>query len=235
MTSCIPGRSGDSFVAGLIVEYLTNHKCRCYSPSDLYNSKFIKDKTYCFISVTGKTKANITVAGRAAESGINTTAVTLNKDSKLAQVCKKIVPLDLKRTTFPISSFSIFTANVVTCLQIAGVAVPQKFDTLWYNKGVELSQKFLDSESLLDGPDKMMVFVIPGNNILYPLALYTSLQMAEFFGYTAVAHKLEEFCHSPLFGLKKSHCVWILGSERGSNKKKAEPIGFETFVHRALQ
>ena len=26
------------------------------------NSKFIKDKTYCFISVTGKTKANIEVA-----------------------------------------------------------------------------------------------------------------------------------------------------------------------------
>jgi len=50
-----------------------------------------------------------------------------------------------------------------------------------------------------------------GNNLLYPIALYATLQMAEFFGTTAIAHKLEEFCHSPIFGLKKSHVVWILG------------------------
>jgi len=61
---CIYVGSGDSYVAGLIVEYLTSHKCRCYSASDLFNSRFIKDKTYCFISVRGKTKANIDVAQR---------------------------------------------------------------------------------------------------------------------------------------------------------------------------
>ena len=73
---CIFVGSGDSYVAGLIAEYLTNHKCRCYSPSDLSNSKFLKDKTYCFISVTGKTKANIELARRAKKSGIKTVAVT---------------------------------------------------------------------------------------------------------------------------------------------------------------
>ena len=64
---CIYVGSGDSYVAGLIAEYLTDHKCRCYSPSDLLNSRFLEDKTYCFISVTGKTKANIEVARRATE------------------------------------------------------------------------------------------------------------------------------------------------------------------------
>ena len=56
---CIYVGSGDSYVAGLITEFLTDHKCRCYSPSDLSNSRLIEDKTYCFISVTGRTKANI--------------------------------------------------------------------------------------------------------------------------------------------------------------------------------
>ena len=65
---CIYVGSGDSYVAGLIVEFLTSHKCRCYSPSDLFNSKFIDGKTYCFISVTGKTKANIEVARRATRA-----------------------------------------------------------------------------------------------------------------------------------------------------------------------
>ena len=216
-----------------MVEFITDHKCLCYSASDLLNSRFNDDKTYCFISVTGRTKSNISAARRATEAGINTIAVTINQDSKLAQVCKEIVPLDLKRTTFPISSFSTFTANVLTCLQIAGVAVPQKFD-VWYNKGVELSQKFLDSKTLLDRIDEMVVFIL-GNNMLYPLALYTSLKMTEFFGTTAVAHKLEEFCHSPVFGIKKSHQLWILGQKEEPISPKAEPIGFETFLHRALQ
>jgi fructoselysine-6-P-deglycase FrlB-like protein len=209
--NCIFVGSGDSYVAGLMVEFITDHKCLGYSASDLLNSRFSDDKTYCFISVTGRTKANIAVARRATEAGINTIAVTINQDSKLAQVCKEIVPLDLKRTTFGISSFSTFTANVLTCLQIAGVAVPQKFD-VWYNKGVELSQKFLDSKTLLDRIDEMVVFIL-GNNMLYTLALYTSLKMTEFFGTTAVAHKLEEFCHSPVFGVKKSHQLWILGQK----------------------
>ena len=105
--NCIFVGSGDSYVAGLMVEFITDHKCVCYSPSDLSNSRFNDDKTYCFISVTGRTKSNISVARRATEAGVNTIAVTMNQDSELAQVCKAIVPLDLKRTTFPISSFGI--------------------------------------------------------------------------------------------------------------------------------
>jgi glutamine---fructose-6-phosphate transaminase (isomerizing) len=50
-----------------------------------------------------------------------------------------------------------------------------------------------------------------GNKMLYAIALYASLKLAEFFGTTAVAHTLEEFCHSPIFGIKKSHDLgsWV--------------------------
>jgi len=222
--NCIFVGSGDSYVAGLMVEYITDHKCVCYSASDLLNSRFNDDKTYCFISVTGETKSNINVARLATRAGVNTIAVTMNPDSKLAQVCKEIVPLDFKRATSPISSFSVFTANVVTCLQIAGVVVPQKFD-LWYNKGVELSQEFLDSK-VLDRIGDSIVFLL-GNNTLYPLVLYTSLKMTEFFGTTAVAHKLEEFCHSPVFGIKKSHQLCILGQNEESISQKLDRLGFK--------
>jgi fructoselysine-6-P-deglycase FrlB-like protein len=225
LDDCIYVGSGDSYVAGLIVEYLTSHKCRCYSPSDLFNSKFIEDKTYCFISVTGKTKSNMQVAQRATQAGVKTVAVTSNENSKLAQICKEIVPLDLKRTTFPNSSFTVFTANVVTCLQIAGVVVPQKFD-VWYKKGMKLSQKFLDSKTLLDAINEWVVLIL-GNNMLYPLALYTSLKMTEFFGTTAVAHKLEEFCHSPIFGIKKSHQLWVFGQEEESIIHKLGGLGLK--------
>jgi fructoselysine-6-P-deglycase FrlB-like protein len=203
---CIYVGSGDSYVAGLIVEYLTSHKCRCYSPSDLFNSRFIKDKTYCFISVTGKTKANIEVARRASQAGVKTVAVTLNKKSNLAKICDELVLPEIKRKDTPTAGFSTFVANVVTCLQISGITIPQKFG-VWHKKGVQLSLDLLESIML---PEEDSIYLL-GNNILYAIALYTSFQMAEFFGSNVIAHKLEEFCHSPIFGFKRADYIWILG------------------------
>ena len=216
---CIYVGSGDSYVAGLIAEYLTNHKCRCYSPSDLSNSSFLQDKTYCFISVTGRTRANIEIARTATESGMNTVAVTLNKNSKLAHVCKEIVPLKITKVNTPTTGFSTFVANVVTCLQLAGIILPKKLDT-WYKKGTELSLSSFQSVKL---PHETSYIL--GNNLSYALALYSSFQMAEFFGCTVIAHKLEEFCHSPIFGLKKSHCVWVLGQNEEQIRKRLSRLG----------
>ena len=204
---CVFVGSGDSYAAGLIAEYITDHRCTCNSPSDLLNSKFLYDKTYCFISVTGKTKANIKVAERANQAGVRTVAITLNKSSTLAQICKEVVPLKLTRTTdTPTAGFSTFVANVVTSLQISGIKVPKKFD-VWHKKAVQLSLDLLESIVL---PKEDSIYLL-GNNILYAVALYLSFQMAEFFGSGAMAHKLEEFCHSPIFGLKSSDHIWVLG------------------------
>jgi len=43
---CIYVGSGDSYVAGLIVEYITDHKCKCYRPSDLLNTRFFEGTTF---------------------------------------------------------------------------------------------------------------------------------------------------------------------------------------------
>ena len=217
---CIYVGSGDSYVAGLIVEYITDHKCKCYSPSDLFNSRFDEDKTYCFISVTGKTIANIKVAQRANDSGIDTVAVTFDENSKLARVCKETVPIQITRGQTPTAGFSSFVANVVTCLQISGSVVPQKFD-IWHKKGIQLSLRSLDSIVL---PREESVDFL-GNNLLYAIALYASFQMAEFFGTTAHAHKLEEFCHSPIFGFRKPNQLWILGQKEKQISEKLSKLG----------
>lgn len=202
---CIYVGSGDSYVAGLMVEFLTDHRCKCYSPSDLLNSRLLEDKTYCFISVTGNTKANIELARRATGLGIKTIAVTQNRNSELAQVCREMIPLKITVEQSPTAGFGTFVANVITCLQIVGVRVPSKFD-VWHKRGLELSLKLLDSMILPN-----LTLYILGNNTLYALAVYASLKMSEFFCTTAVASKLEEFCHSPIFGIKKSDHIWIMG------------------------
>ena len=204
---CVYVGSGDSYVAGLIAEYLIGHRCRCYSPSDLFNSRFTKHKTYCFISVTGKTQANIEVARRASQAGVKTVAVTLGRKSELSQICDTVILSGNTKRDTSTTVFSAFLANLLTCAQISGITIPQKFD-IWYKKGVQLSKILLRSMTI----PKQPIYIL-GNNILYAVALYASLKMAEFFGSTAMAYKLEEFCHSPIFGLKKSHCVWIFGQK----------------------
>lgn len=211
--------SGDSYIAGLIAEYLTNRNCKCYSPSDLFNSELTKDSTYCFVSVTGKTKANISVAKRVSQAGSKSIAITFDENSKLAQVCDKIIHPKLNRQHTPTAGFGSFVANAVTCLQVAGITVPKKFD-IWYQNAIKIAQNVLESLVLPEDT----VFVL-GNNILYPLALYTSFQLAEFFGTRAVAHKLEEFCHSPIFGIKSPDSVWILGQNESQVNQRLNMLG----------
>ncbi|HEY7777544.1 MAG TPA: SIS domain-containing protein [Nitrososphaeraceae archaeon] len=201
--NCIFVGSGDSYVAGLIAEYISNHTCTCYSPADLMRSKIMEEMTYYFISVTGRTRSNIEVAKRATDAGARTVAITLNPTSELANVCDEIYPLR-KAVANTITSYGSFTANVVICLQLAGISIPRKFQ-MWHKNARALSSRF-DHVNLPKG-----ILHIVGNDVFYPLAIYASLKMSEFFGVTTVPNRMEEFCHSPVFGIKPSHTVWILG------------------------
>jgi len=220
---CIFVGSGDSYVAGLIAEHLTDHRCRCYSPSDLSKSNFSRDSTYCFISVTGRTRANIELARRARESGIRTVALTLNQNSDLARICENVVWLNIKKVNTPTAGFSTFLANVVACLQLTGIRLPENFESS-FNEGTKLSNEWLQTAILPDVSSHIL-----GNNLLYAIGLYASFQMAEFFGSSFAAHRLEEFCHSPIFGLGKSQDVWILGQKEESISRSLKNLGFRTF------
>ena len=218
---CVFVGAGDSYAAGLIAEFLTDHRCKCYSPSDLLNSRLTDEYTYCFISVTGKTKSNIIVAERAAEAGAKTIAITLNKNSKLAQICEQAIPVKITEINTP-SDFITFLANVITSLQVGGVAIPQKFD-VWHKEGMRLALNF--SESILL-PLKDPIFFL-GNNLSYCFALYASLKVTEYFGITTIPHKLEEFCHSPIFGAKKSNSLWIFGQNEKPISLRLEKLGLD--------
>ena len=145
--NCIFVGSGDSYVAGLMAEYLSHQKCKCYSPSDLNNSELYKDRTYCFVSVTGKTKANISVAKRASQEGCKTVAITFDENSKLARVCDRIIHPNLKRARTSTVGFGNFVANAVTCLQVSGIKVPKKFE-MWYQNAVKNLEIYLNRQYL---------------------------------------------------------------------------------------
>jgi len=63
-----------------------------------------------------------------------------------------------------------------------------------------------------------------GNNLFYAIALYASFQLSEFFGTTARAHKLEEFCHSPIFGFRKPNQLWIIGQKENQKSERLSKL-----------
>jgi len=104
-------------------------------------------------------------------------------------------------------------------LQIAGLNIPNKFE-VWHKKGAQLSCNLHQSLALSkDGSIYLL-----GNNILFAISPYASFQMVEFFGNIVFAHKLEEFCHSPIFGLNRSDHVWILGQKETRVKQKLSAL-----------
>jgi fructoselysine-6-P-deglycase FrlB-like protein len=214
--NCIFVGSGDSYVAGLIAEYVSHHQCSCYSPSDLKRSKFMDEMTYYFISVSGKTRSNIEIAKRATKAGVRTVAITFDPTSELASVCSEIYPLRIASAKTS-TSYSAFTANVVICLQLAGISIPPNFQT-WHRNGMALSSKF-EQVNLPRG-----ILHILGNDAFYPLAIYASLKMAEFFGVTSMPNRMEEFCHSPIFGIKPSHSLWIFGGTKNTSIQELENL-----------
>jgi len=216
---CIFVGSGDSYVAGLMVEYVTDHKCQCYSPSDLLKCRFSKDKVYCFISVTGKTKTNVEVARFATLHGAKTVAVTLNRKSKLAQNCNEIVPLKIPEKSSLTAGFRTFVPSVITCMQIAGIRIPSKFAT-WQKKAIKMSLDLIDTLIL----PKETTYIL-GNKTLYAVASYASLKMSEFFCAAAVPNKLEEFCHSPIFGIKQSDHIWVMGQKEEATSNRLRKLG----------
>ncbi len=89
----------------------------------------------------------------------------------------------------------------------------------------ELSLKSLDSIIL---PREDSVDLL-GNNLLYAIALYASFQLSEFFGTTARAHKLEEFCHSPIFGFRTPNQLWIFGQKENQIRERLSKLQMRLF------
>jgi hypothetical protein len=60
-------------------------------------------------------------------------------------------------------------------------------------------------------------YFILGNSQLHAIALYGAVKFNEVFGAKALAYPAEEFCHSPLFSIKKTDHAIVLGGEEDND------------------
>ena len=207
--NCILVGSGDSYAAALITSYASNRKLICCDPMEIsFNPEIVKNRSIYLLSVSGNTKSNIHAAKVSRKLGSLTTAITSKPQSILARNCDRVIELRYKTAGISTSGTISFTASLLSCLSLIGkVSIPHNLRQI-YRQAYRQARNLSISTS---SQKKVSTIILLGEGILFPLALYGTLKINEVLGLKSFAYSVEEFCHSPLFGLKKSDQVIIFG------------------------
>jgi glutamine---fructose-6-phosphate transaminase (isomerizing) len=216
---CLITGSGDSYVAALITQYVSDYRAACCTPVEVaINPKIVRNRRLYIVSVSGNTRSNILAAKKSRKHNVPTTAITARPESELAKNCDQIIELHYRSTGIPTSGTISFTSSVLCCLSLAG-----KMDSLDRLKSIYSQTRNEVEEILTSEKDASYIFLAEG--ILFPVANYAALKMNEVFGQRSFAYHFEEFCHSPMFSIKRDDKLVILGNgnkEYDSNAPEKE-------------
>ncbi|NWG36859.1 SIS domain-containing protein [Nitrososphaera sp.] len=207
--------SGDSYAAALAGSHLSPGRVLCFYPADIIaNPAIVKGASAYFLSISGKTRANVQAAEAARSAGASTVAVTAEPSSPLAKACDNTFVLQFKNAGKTSGTIG-FTASLLACAQIAsGAACPADLKAI-YGAASKKATRIASSIQTKSA-------VLLGDSLLYPAAVYGALKLNEVFGSRAAAYPLEDFCHAPLFGHKDEQTV-VLGS--GDDARVSRRLG----------
>jgi fructoselysine-6-P-deglycase FrlB-like protein len=227
VNDCLFAGSGDSYVAGLAAQYFSgSHAICCYPIDIIKNPLLVKGRNLFIISISGNTKANILAAKIARKHRVNnTTAITARPLSRLAKACGQTIELKYRSTGIKSAGTISFTVSMIECISlVAKLRLPADIGKI-YSQAEKHAMKVI---SEIDG--KSDSYFILGNGQLYPIAMYGALKFNEVIGARAVAYPAEEFCHSPLFSIKETDQVIMIGDDSRKMSKRLNRDGFSS-VH----
>lgn len=225
VNDCLFTGSGDSYVAGLAAQYFSgNHAICCYPIDIIKNPLLVKGRNMYIVSISGNTIANILAAKIARKNRVNTTtAITTRPSSRLANACDQTIELKYRSTDIVAAGTISFTVSMLECISLAtNPRLPTDIERIF--RQTEKHAKQIISE--IDG--KSDSYVILANGQLYPIAIYSALKFNEVFGARAIAYPAEEFCHSPLFSIKKTDQAIVLGDDGRKLSKRLNEEGFSS-------
>jgi fructoselysine-6-P-deglycase FrlB-like protein len=211
--------AGDSYICALLLEYLSKHSVLAYHPSDILRSpEMLLDHEIFFVSASGRTQSNIEAAKIAQRFGLKTTAITARPKSILEGICRKTLnPGYLHNVQSSNTGILDFTATVISCMALIGIKINMNILSRIMSDAREQIHQYG-----IDLPRKFQSILFLGNGTSYPIASYGAFKMHEFFGAKSFGYLLDDYYHSPIFSLKKSDHVFILGQENSQDPISAE-------------
>jgi fructoselysine-6-P-deglycase FrlB-like protein len=212
--NCVFVGAGDSYAAALAAQHVSNNHALCLSPMDVaLNPALVGDRTVYFVSVSGNTKANILAAKAVKRRGMRTVAVTAKPASPLAGACGEVVELKYEGSGITTAGTISFMATLVTCLSVATkMRIPKNIDGLF---GLATIQAEKAVAGLFGEAGSNILL---GNGPLFSIATYGAFKFNEVFGQKALYYSVEEFCHSPIFSVKNSDNILVLGGKKDNGQ-----------------
>jgi fructoselysine-6-P-deglycase FrlB-like protein len=206
---CFITGSGDSYIASLFASYISDCKLKCCHPMDIVLSpSLVKNRSVYLVSVSGSTSATIRAAKRAKKFGLRTTAITANAQSHLSRSCDDLIVLKYKSTHTPTSGTVGFLASLLCCLSLVCKLNYFKISKQIFDESISAVAK-LTNYNITTSSSNLFL----GNGIQFPAAVYGSLKMNEVFGVRSFSYSLDEFCHAPIFSLKRNDRIIVLGHD----------------------
>lgn len=190
--------SGDSYVAALAAQYLSSGHAKAFRPEDVIADPSLAGNRAYFLSVSGKTLANVHAAKAAKAAGARTIAVTADTAGPLSQACDDTIELKFKSAGRTAGTLG-FTACLLVCARLATEkgACPQ---------GLRAIYDAAATKAQVSGTIKDSIVTL-GETLLYPAAMYCALKFSEVLGARAAAYPLGNFFHAPLFGHRDDWAV----------------------------
>jgi fructoselysine-6-P-deglycase FrlB-like protein len=224
--------SGDSYIAGLAAQYFSGNYAVCCYPIDIIkNPLLVKSRNLFIVSISGNTQANILAAKIAKKHGVSTiTALTTRLSSRLAKSCDQTIELKYRNTGIITAGTISFTASMIKCISLTTqLQLPSDLRKI-YNRAEKQAEQVISEIDNKRSSSSSSSYFILGNGQLQAIAMYGALKFNEVFGARAMAYPTEEFCHSPLFSIKKTDHAIVLGDDINSNKlsKRLNEEGFSS-------
>lgn len=221
--------SGDSYAAALAAYYFSAGRAACHHPEDVVaDSSLVQGRRVYFVSISGRTRANVRAARAAKGAGMQTIAITANRDSPLVKACDSVFELRFQSAGRTAGTIG-FAASALACIHLATqgrTGCPADLAKL-HDRASRAATRLADRV-------KLRTAIILAESHLFPAATYGALKFNEVLGSRTFAYPSEEFFHAPLFGLQRGDRVLVLGKNPknvGTNIDCEMPSKVDSFFY----
>lgn len=209
--------AGDSFIASLLASTLSSRRCTAVEPYSLQaDPKLAEGRSVAFLSVSGRTAANLRAADAVRGLAARTIAVTANGSSPLAELVDErlLLPYAYRPRVPGTLSFAL---TALAAAMLAGLEPRCDF------RRAKTAAESLEACNF----SSRGVSYFLGNGHGYASALYACAKTYEFLGFRAQAQLIEEFSHMEVFALRKGDAVNLFLSD--------DPAGLGERLARSLR
>lgn len=202
--------TGDSFVSAQLAEVFSDFRARALDPLDLLkNKRLTKNKNLFLISISGNTISNI----KLAKTSTNTTSISANPQSRLANACKKSILLKYPNSGIFTAGSISFLASALTCISLVSKLKIRNVSRLYESAEIQSRKVKLNGK----------IFFL-GNSHTFPVASFAAAKLYEVGGLDVHYERIEQFSHTGLFSTKRGDTVIIFEEKNKYNSKLASSL-----------